>query len=139
MQPRATMAVLSPRHIFMLLVLLAPSLCARPPPSQRKFVSPAVDDVISDIKSRMKDPALATMFENCLPNTLDTTVRTSATVSSNGQRIDYHLRAGSVFHIGCEWATGQLHHHRRHRRNVAQGQHQSGMHLPCIPRGPFAP
>jgi hypothetical protein len=58
-----------------LLLLLAPfCLCSRPPPSHRKFVSPAIDGAIADIKSRMKDPVLAAMFENCLPNTLDTTV-----------------------------------------------------------------
>jgi meiotically up-regulated gene 157 (Mug157) protein len=35
----------------------------------------------------MKDPVLAAMFENCLPNTLDTTVCTSATVCSNRLRL----------------------------------------------------
>jgi hypothetical protein len=58
---------------FLFLGLLSSS-CARPPPSERKFVSSAIDATILEIKSRMKDPILATMFENCLPNTLDTTV-----------------------------------------------------------------
>lgn len=60
--------------VFLILVLLCSS-CARPPPSERKFVSTAIDATIVGIKSRMKDPILAAMFENCLPNTLDTTVR----------------------------------------------------------------
>eukprot|EP00762_Andalucia_godoyi_P005313 ANDGO_06730.mRNA.1 Meiotically up-regulated gene 157 protein len=50
------------------------ALCQRPPPEKRRFVSPAVDAAIADVSSRMKDRVLATMFEQCLPNTLDTTV-----------------------------------------------------------------
>lgn len=61
--------------IIILLFFVLSCLGARPPPSDRKFVSPAIDAAISDIKNRMKDPDLAAMFENCLPNTLDTTVR----------------------------------------------------------------
>ncbi len=56
---RQEQIVLSHRRNFLLLVLLAPSLCARPPPSQRKRVSPAVHDAISDITKRMKDAVLA--------------------------------------------------------------------------------
>ena len=48
----------------------------RPSPSQRKFVSEAVERQIVEVKSRIKDPELAWMFENCYPNTLDTTVHT---------------------------------------------------------------
>ena len=46
----------------------------RPPPRLRKFVSPAVDAEIARIKAKMSDPQLAQLFENCLPNTLDTTI-----------------------------------------------------------------
>jgi meiotically up-regulated gene 157 (Mug157) protein len=46
----------------------------RPPPDQRKFRSRAVDDTIERLKPRFKDPRLAVLFENCWPNTLDTTV-----------------------------------------------------------------
>jgi hypothetical protein len=65
--------------LIILLFFVLSSLGARPPPSDRKFVSPAIDAAISDIKNRMKDPNLAAMFENCLPNTLDTTVHLAAT------------------------------------------------------------
>jgi meiotically up-regulated gene 157 (Mug157) protein len=51
----------------------------RPPVGQRKFVSKAVDEQIAQIKSRIADPELAWMFENCYPNTLDTTVEVSGT------------------------------------------------------------
>ena len=47
---------------------------ARPPVPNRLFFSFAVEDIISNFSSRMKNPQLATLFGNCLPNTLDTTV-----------------------------------------------------------------
>jgi meiotically up-regulated gene 157 (Mug157) protein len=50
----------------------------RPPVGQRKFVSRAVEETIVRVKSKIRDPELAWMFENCYPNTLDTTVEFSA-------------------------------------------------------------
>ena len=49
----------------------------RPKPADRKFTSPAVEDKIKSIKATIKDPELAWLFENCYPNTLDTTVNYS--------------------------------------------------------------
>jgi meiotically up-regulated gene 157 (Mug157) protein len=46
----------------------------RPAPKCRTFVSSAVERVIQDLKSRLRDPDLARLVENCLPNTLDTTI-----------------------------------------------------------------
>src|SRR5215813_3826651 len=46
----------------------------RPAPSQRKFVSEAVEAKIAEVKRAIADPELAWLFENCYPNTLDTTV-----------------------------------------------------------------
>jgi hypothetical protein len=46
----------------------------RPAPSARRFRSKAVDGAIESVSSRMRDPELAWLFSNCLPNTLDTTV-----------------------------------------------------------------
>ncbi|MGH8182775.1 MAG: glycoside hydrolase family 125 protein [Rhodanobacteraceae bacterium] len=48
----------------------------RPPPAQRKFVSPAVERELARVKAKIGDPKLARLFENCYPNTLDTTVHT---------------------------------------------------------------
>ena len=45
----------------------------RPAPETRKFTSKAVEEKIKAVKARIKDPKLAWMFENCYPNTLDTT------------------------------------------------------------------
>ena len=47
----------------------------RPDPSERTFSSDAIDEVISFVKPFLKDPLIAEIWENCLPNTLDTTVK----------------------------------------------------------------
>lgn len=46
----------------------------RPPEGKRNFTSPAVEAEIARVKAKIADPELAWMFENCYPNTLDTTV-----------------------------------------------------------------
>jgi uncharacterized protein len=46
----------------------------RTPEAKRKFKSPAVERTIERIKSSIANKELAWMFENCFPNTLDTTV-----------------------------------------------------------------
>ena len=46
----------------------------RPPPDQRRFISRAVEETIGRVKAAIGDPELAWLFENCFPNTLDTTV-----------------------------------------------------------------
>ena len=48
----------------------------RPPSSERRFQSPAVEAEIGRITRLIGDPELAWMFANCYPNTLDTTVST---------------------------------------------------------------
>jgi len=48
----------------------------RPAPGDRKFRSDAVEAKIAEVKQALgPDSELAWMFENCFPNTLDTTVR----------------------------------------------------------------
>lgn len=47
----------------------------RPLKKDRLFRSQAVDNEIIRVKNLLKNPKLAWMFENCFPNTLDTTVR----------------------------------------------------------------
>jgi len=46
----------------------------RPKESERLFGSDIVEKKIKEIKAMLKNPYLAWMFENCFPNTLDTTV-----------------------------------------------------------------
>ena len=46
----------------------------RPEKTERLFLSDAVEKQIVEIKKMLTNPYLAWMFENCFPNTLDTTV-----------------------------------------------------------------
>ena len=46
----------------------------RPVLADRKFTSEAVEATITAVKKQIADPELAWLFENCFPNTLDTTV-----------------------------------------------------------------
>lgn len=46
----------------------------RPPLDKRHFTSKAVEKTIAEVKKAIANPELAWMFENCFPNTLDTTV-----------------------------------------------------------------
>ena len=47
----------------------------RPAPDKRRFTSKAVEAVVAETKPKIKDEKLRWMFENCFPNTLDTTVK----------------------------------------------------------------
>ncbi|MFZ4462601.1 MAG: glycoside hydrolase family 125 protein [Bacteroidales bacterium] len=58
----------------------------RPAPEKRKFTSKAVEETIQKVKASMADKELAWMFENCFPNTLDTTVTFTET---NGEPSTY--------------------------------------------------
>lgn len=55
----------------------------RPAESERLFISEAVEQEIERVASQIADPKLRWMFENCFPNTLDTTVHFS--LDENGQ------------------------------------------------------
>ena len=46
----------------------------RPNIKDRTYISSAVEEAIKFIKSEISDPQLSWIFENCYPNTLDTTV-----------------------------------------------------------------
>jgi len=46
----------------------------RPVAAKRCFKNTAVESLITEVSSAIGDPELAWLFENCLPNTLDTTI-----------------------------------------------------------------
>ena len=46
----------------------------RTPEHLRKFKSPAVEKLITEVKNNIGNKEIAWLFENCFPNTLDTTV-----------------------------------------------------------------
>jgi len=47
----------------------------RPGESERRFKSPAIEAVIAQFKAKVNDKELGWLFQNCFPNTLDTTVK----------------------------------------------------------------
>jgi hypothetical protein len=53
---------------------LVQSPSGRPPVAERRFSSPVIERVIRETSRRIADPKLAAMFEQCFPNTVDTTV-----------------------------------------------------------------
>jgi meiotically up-regulated gene 157 (Mug157) protein len=65
---------------------------ARPKAAERKFVSQAVEATIRDTQKRIADPNIAILFENCFPNTLDTTVSTS----DSGANPDTYVVTGDI-------------------------------------------
>ena len=54
---------------------LPPLVSQRPAEADRAFRSAAVDSCIASVKAKLTNPYLAWLFENCFPNTLDTTVK----------------------------------------------------------------
>jgi hypothetical protein len=68
----------------------------RPPPSERRFASPAVEAEIKRVRAMIADPELAWLFANCYPNTLDTTVK----LGSVGGKPDAFVITGD---IPCLW------------------------------------
>lgn len=68
----------------------------RPPKAERAFVSAAVEAKLAEVKAAIGDPELAWLFENCYPNTLDTTVR----LGRRDGRPDTFLVTGD---INCLW------------------------------------
>ncbi len=64
----------------------------RPPVSERRFTSPVIEDLIKTVKAQIHDTELAQLFENCFPNTLDTTV----TVTTSGNQTDTFVITGDI-------------------------------------------
>lgn len=88
----------------------------RPPPSCRKFESPAVESVIDDLTPRFKDADLAHIFGNAYPNTLDTTIswhKMTGTASGRNKTQDWDGAHSFIVtgDINAEWlrdSTNQL-------------------------------
>ncbi|MBV9848726.1 MAG: glycoside hydrolase family 125 protein [Armatimonadetes bacterium] len=64
----------------------------RPPVSNRRFTSRAVEETIAAVKGQIADPEIAWLFENCFPNTLDTTVH----YREEGGRPDTFVITGDI-------------------------------------------
>lgn len=76
----------------------------RPPVTSRKFSSSAVENLILEIKNSIVDKKLAWLFENCFPNTLDTTVSYR---EINGKP-DTFVITGDIPSMWLRDSTGQI-------------------------------
>lgn len=63
-----------PRAVFARPAEWADRATLRPALEQRTFSSPAVEERLQHVRSKIADAELAWLFENCYPNTLDTAV-----------------------------------------------------------------
>ena len=71
---------------------------------QRKFKSIAVEQTIATIKKRIGNQEIAWLFENCFPNTLDTTVDFSLT----GGKPDTYVITGDIDAMWLRDSTAQV-------------------------------
>ncbi len=76
----------------------------RVPLEKRNFNSPAIEATIQRMKTRIKDPELAWLFENCFPNTLDTTV----IVKTKNGRPDTFVITGDIHAMWLRDSTAQV-------------------------------
>jgi meiotically up-regulated gene 157 (Mug157) protein len=76
----------------------------RPPLASRKFTSKAVEETIKTVKAAIKDPELAWLFENCYPNTLDTTVNYAV----KDGRPDTFVITGDIFAMWMRDSSAQV-------------------------------
>lgn len=76
----------------------------RPEASKRLFKSEAVEAEIIKIKKDIADPELAWLFENCYPNTLDTTVH----FSEKGGELDSFIITGDINAMWLRDSTAQV-------------------------------
>jgi meiotically up-regulated gene 157 (Mug157) protein len=75
----------------------------RPAPAERCFTSPAVEAAITRVAAHMADAALARLFANALPNTLDTTVD-----FADGPRPDTFVITGDIGAMWLRDSTAQV-------------------------------
>src|SRR4051812_32455604 len=87
------------------VVMSVPGITSqRPPVSERKFTSSVVERTITDVASRIKDPEIAWLFENCYPNTLDTTVF----VGERDNKPDSFVITGDIDALWLRDSTAQV-------------------------------
>ncbi|MVN92829.1 glycoside hydrolase family 125 protein [Mucilaginibacter aquatilis] len=73
-------------------------------PSKRHFKSNAVESAITEFSKNVKNKELAWLFNNCFPNTLDTTV----TYSNNAGRPDTYVITGDIDAMWLRDSTAQV-------------------------------
>ncbi len=76
----------------------------RTPSNSRNFESKAIENVIKEFKKKVDDKELGWLFENCFPNTLDTTV----TFSDKNGRPDTYVITGDIDAMWLRDSTAQV-------------------------------
>jgi meiotically up-regulated gene 157 (Mug157) protein len=76
----------------------------RPLPANRRFTSDAVENLIIEVKKAITDEEIAWLFENCYPNTLDTTV----TVGELNGKPDTFVITGDIKAMWLRDSTAQV-------------------------------
>ena len=76
----------------------------RPAVEKRHFTSKAVENLINEVSAHIKDPKLREMFQNCYPNTLDTTVK----FQMKGKRPDTFVITGDINAMWLRDSSAQL-------------------------------
>lgn len=84
------MGVLASNYSFALAPNTFPVV--RVPAAKRHFQSKSVDEAIKTFQAKVKNPELGWLFENCFPNTLDTTVY----YSEKGGKPDTYVITGDI-------------------------------------------
>lgn len=110
----------------------------RTPEGERRFKSKAIDQAIKEFKTKVKDPEFGWLFENCFPNTLDTTV----TFKMNGTRPDTYVITGDIDAMWLRDSSAQVWPYINFIKQDKQLQqliagvinHQTG----CILKDPYA-
>lgn len=76
----------------------------RPQVSARNFKSDAIEQAIREFKAKVGNKELGWLFENCFPNTLDTTV----TFKTEGGRPDTYVITGDIDAMWLRDSTAQV-------------------------------
>lgn len=96
----------------------------RPAESERLFRSEAVEAQIKRVKGLLKNPKLAWMFENCFPNTLDTTVHYRKDKDGKNETFVYtgDIHAMWLRDSGAQvWPYVQLAGSDKHLKDLVEG------------------
>lgn len=96
----------------------------RPAESERLFRSEAVEAQIRRVKGLLKNPKLAWMFENCFPNTLDTTVHYRKDKDGKNETFVYtgDIHAMWLRDSGAQvWPYVQLAGSDKHLKDLVEG------------------
>jgi meiotically up-regulated gene 157 (Mug157) protein len=113
----------------------------RPNLTQRRFTSPAVESLIKEIKENIRNKELAWLFENCFPNTLDTTVDFDIKAADENHP-DTYVITGDIDAMWLRDSSAQIHpylplmKHDKKLRQLVEGVLLR--QFICIQRDPYA-